>query len=108
MGFKRIIKVHIYCELFNFCMCLHNCYCAVVYNSARDLPVSTVSLEAYALMFSFFLTDWIESKATRYARNMQFKEYLGTCGCFVFSYAGGCILTEILLPKKMLLFCPAK
>ena len=79
MGFKRIIKVHIYCELFNFCICLHNCYCAVVYNSARDLPVSTVSLEACALMFSFFfLTDWIESKATRYARNMQFKEYLGT------------------------------
>ena len=47
MGFKRIIKVHIYCELFNFCMCLHNCYCAVLYNSARNLPVSTVSLEAY-------------------------------------------------------------
>lgn len=42
MGFKRIIKVHLYCQLFNFCVCLHNCYCAVLHNPARDLPVSTV------------------------------------------------------------------
>ena len=54
MGFKRIIKVHIYCELFNFCMCLHNCYCAVLYNSARDLPVSNCfsrRLWAWCLIF---------------------------------------------------------
>lgn len=54
MGFKRVIKVHLCCQLLNCCLCLHDCYCAVLYNSARDLPVSTVfllSLQITSLTF---------------------------------------------------------
>jgi hypothetical protein len=44
VGFKRVIKVHLYRQFFNFCVRLHTCHCAVLYNTARELPVSTVLL----------------------------------------------------------------
>jgi hypothetical protein len=45
VGLKRVIKVHLYRQFFDFCVCLHTCDCTVLYNTARELPVSTVLLD---------------------------------------------------------------
>lgn len=44
MGHKGVIKVRFYCQLLNFNVCLRNCYCCVLCNTTRELPVSILFL----------------------------------------------------------------